>query len=149
MQTNNYTEIAIQELVQQFQEKSPPASAWTHEAHLIVALSYLRQYSKLEATCYLRTGIITYHSSQGGIHSKTSGYHETLTLFWVWAVEQFLKSAEAQDLNLAQQTKAFLESKWANKDLPLQYYSKEHLMSLEARTYWQAPDRKIIPDIFT
>lgn len=148
MQKNNYTATEIRQLVQQFQARSLPVADWTHEAHLIVALSYLRKYSKMEATCYLRTSIISYHSSQGGTHSKTSGYHETLTLFWIWAVDQFLKSPEAQGLSEAEQVTAFLVSSWADKRLPLVYYSKSHLMSLAARTYWQQPDRKAIPGIF-
>jgi hypothetical protein len=148
MEKTQYSAADLEQLVLQFQARSLAAAAWTHEAHLIVALTYLRQYSKTEATCYLRTGIISYHSSQGGLHSKTSGYHETLTLFWIWAVDRFLQIPDVAKLNQEAQVAALFDSPWSDKNLALQYYSKDYLMSLEARTYWKEPDLKSIADIF-
>jgi hypothetical protein len=33
-----------------------------------------------------------------------------------------------------------LSSEYADRNLPLKYYSKPHLMSVEARMKWQEPD---------
>jgi hypothetical protein len=38
-----------------------------------------------------------------------------------------------------------LAARYANKDLPLEYYSRDHLMSWEARIDWVEPDIKPLP----
>ena len=135
----NYSQKELSELIEKFQDRSLPSKRWTHEAHLIVALWYLRKYPLAEATHYLRTGIISYHSSQGGQHTLSRGYHETLTRFWIWAVDQFLEKEKNRDLTFVEQVEKFLQSPWADKKLPWQYYSEEYIKSIEARAYFVHP----------
>lgn len=85
----------IKALVTQFQDRTLPKEAWTHEAHLIVALWYVQNYSKAEATCLLRAGIINYNVSVGTVNTPTGGYHETITLFWIGVIYDFLKSIKS------------------------------------------------------
>ena len=56
---------------------------WTHEAHLLVALWHLHNHAVDEATCLLRARIISYNVAVGTENSSASGYHETMTLFWI------------------------------------------------------------------
>ena len=135
--TTLYTKEKITTLVQDFIDKTLPVADWTHEAHLLVALWHLKQYSKAEATCYLRSRIISYNEVVGTKNSPRSGYHETMTLFWIWVVDEFLKRNEGE---LAELANRFLSSKYAERRLPFQFYTKAKIVSIEARARWTAPD---------
>ena len=80
----------IDSLIHAFQECSLPLSQWTHEAHLTVALWYLFYDSEQEAINAIRNGIKLYNSVQGIETTENSGYHETLTLFWVRTIRRYL-----------------------------------------------------------
>lgn len=136
-----YTEETITALAQDFINKSLPLVDWTHEAHLLVALWHLKHYSKAEATCYLRSRIISYNEVVGTENGPRSGYHETLTLFWIWVIAEFLKK---YDGDLAELSSLFIKSKYADKRLPFQFYTKAKLISIEARASWVAPDRQAL-----
>ena len=130
----------IEQLATQFQAGTFPAKQWTHDAHLAAALWYLNHYDFTEATYYLKTSLIIYHHSQGGKHNMESGYHETLTQFWMWAVDAFLKEEDNRNLSLEDQLKHLLASPWADKHLPLQYYTKEYLFTPGGRAFLLQPD---------
>ncbi len=136
-----YTEETITALAQDFINKSLPLVDWTHEAHLLVALWHLKHYSKAEATCYLRSRIISYNEVVGTENGPRSGYHETLTLFWIWVIAEFLKK---YDGDLVELSSLFIKSKYADKRLPFQFYTKAKLISIEARASWVAPDRQAL-----
>lgn len=135
-------EMNISTLVSQFQNQTLPLPAWTHRAHLSVAAWYLMNYSLEEATCYLRSGIITYNNAVGTINSPESGYHETLTLFWIKAVQGFIQKNPGMDIET--HCRHFFDSDFGTSAFPLQYYSREVLFSTRARAFWVAPDLKEI-----
>ena len=132
------TEEDIAILIEGFRSRTLPAAHWTHEAHLITGLWFNYNYSELEAICFLRSGIISYNISSGGENTPEKGYHETLTLFWCRILNNFVKLNEG--LSLVDLCDKFLGSKWSSKELPLEYYSREVLLSLEARATWVAPN---------
>ena len=70
----------------------------------------------------------------------TQGYHETITCFYVWLIEQFIKQAEKKQSidTLADE----LISHYEDRSFPFTYYSKERLMSKTARLQWLEPDLK-------
>ena len=117
-----------------------PIEKWTHQAHLVVAIWYLRNYNKSEATCLLRSGIISYNVAVGTKNSATSGYHETITLFWIRLINKFVE--EHKYLEISELTELFLNSRFAEKTIFFEYYTKERLFSTEARANWVAPDIK-------
>ncbi len=135
--STTYTKETMTALAQDFINKTLPVVDWTHEAHLLVALWHLKQYSKAEATCYLRSRIISYNEVVGTENGPRSGYHETMTLFWIWVVDEFLKRNEGDLTELANR---FLSSKYAERRLPFQFYTKAKIVSIEARARWTAPD---------
>lgn len=132
------TEKDISNLIEGFKSRTLPATHWTHEAHLITGLWFNYNYSALEAICFLRSGIISYNISSGGENTPEKGYHETLTLFWCRILNNFVKINEG--LKLVDLCDKFLKSRWSSKELPLEYYSREVLFSLEARATWIAPN---------
>ncbi|MEG4531445.1 hypothetical protein [Microcoleus sp. D2_18a_D3] len=128
----------IDSLIHAFQECSLPRSQWTHEAHLTVALWYLFYDSEQEAINAVRNGIKRYNSAQGIETTKDGGYHETLTLFWVRTIRRYLadESRNRSMVNLANG----LIAKYAERTLPFTYYTRDRLMSSEARINWVEPD---------
>ena len=128
----------IETLVRAFEDTTLPHAQWTHCAHLTVALWYLMHYSGREATARIRTGIKRYNASKGILTTPTGGYHETLTMFWICMISHFLLFADASR-SPVELTNAML-AQCGVKDLPLRYYSRERLMSPQARASWVEPD---------
>ncbi|MEK7254970.1 MAG: hypothetical protein AAB316_09515, partial [Bacteroidota bacterium] len=142
--TDFYKNIAeIEDLVANFRNLTLPAASWTHEAHLTTGLWFLKNHDQWAATCFLRSGIITYNHSVGGKNTPEGGYHETMTLFWINVLAQFVK--QNQHLGLLDLCNAFLASELASKEMPMRFYSKKVLFSAQARAVWVEPD--LLPQI--
>ena len=132
----------IKSLIQQFDNRPLPLEKWTHQAHLIVALWYIKKYNIAEATCLLRSGIISYNVAVGTKNTPSSGYHETITLFWIILINKFVENHKG--LKISKLTELFLNSRFAEKTIFFEFYTKDTLFSTEARANWVAPDIKPI-----
>ncbi|MEG3838748.1 hypothetical protein [Microcoleus sp. herbarium14] len=132
----------IDSLIHAFQECSLPRSQWTHEAHLTVALWYLFYDSEPEAINAIRNGIKRYNSARGIVSTKDGGYHETLTLFWMRIIRRYL-AEESRNRSMVSLANGLIE-KYADRTLPFRYYTRDRLMSSEARTNWVEPDLRAI-----
>ena len=132
----------IDSLIHAFQEGNLSRSQWTHEAHLTVALWYLCYDSEQEAINAIRNGIKRDNSVQGIEATKDSGYHETLTLFWVRTIRRYLAD-ESQNRSIVHLANGLI-AKYADRTLPFRYYTRSRLMSWEARINWVEPDKRAI-----
>ncbi|HBL00170.1 MAG TPA: hypothetical protein DD001_24050 [Microcoleaceae bacterium UBA10368] len=132
----------IDSLIHAFQECSLPRSRWTHEAHLTVALWYLFDETEQAAINALRNGIKRYNSAQGIETTKDGGYHETLTLFWVGIIRRYL-AQESRNRSMVSLANGLI-AKYASCTLPFSYYTRDRLMSWEARINWVEPDLRAI-----
>lgn len=130
---------ALKNIVKAFENHTLPLQRWTHEAHLSTGLWYILKDGKAAALCKIRSGIISYNLAMGVRNTSSSGYHETITVFWVWLLDQYLKHF-GEGKNIEELADAFVKSHYAAKELPLKFYSKEALMSTAARGQWLAPD---------
>ena len=128
----------IESTLQQFRDRTLPKEAWTHQAHLVVALWHIRHYSKAEATCLLRAGIINYNVAIGTKNTASSGYHETITLFWIWLISAYVDKYKYLKIN--ELVSKFLASTYAERDVFFKFYSKKVLFSVDARANWVEPD---------
>ncbi len=126
-------------LVQGFEDGSFPAKDWTHKAHFVMALWYLYHEPLHKARRLIKEGIKKFNVLNGGKNTDDSGYHETITEFYIqvlvlyrltFAVEDDLEALLRQ-LDL----QPFLE-----REYPFHFYTKDLLMSREARKKWVAPD---------
>ncbi|MEG4032481.1 hypothetical protein Q5691_07125 [Microcoleus sp. w1-18aA5] len=140
----------IDSLIHAFQEGNLSRSQWTHEAHLTVALWYLCYDSEQEVINAIRNGIKSYNSAQGIETTKNSGYHETLTLFWVRIIRRYLAD-ESQNRSIVYLANGLiakyadsLRDSSASRNLPFRYYTRDRLMSWEARNSWVEPDLRAI-----
>ncbi|MBX2817807.1 MAG: hypothetical protein KTR24_17510 [Saprospiraceae bacterium] len=127
----------ITSTVSQFLHQELNTDSWTHEAHLIVAVWHLHRFSKEEATHILRCRIIEYNYAKGTGNSFASGYHETITLLWIWAIEHFIRNRPGDVFSVIN---AFLDSRLASGKWLQTFYSKAVLASDAARAGWVEPD---------
>lgn len=136
------TKDEIIQLVRAFEDCTLARSAWTHSAHLTVALWYLLENPQT-AIDQIRCGIQRYNQAQGiestGIESTpSSGYHETITRFWIHLIQNYLCCVDVHDslLNLANQ----LTNHDADPALLFEYYNPDRIFSPEARSRWIEPN---------
>ena len=132
----------IDRLIHAFQECSLPRNQWTHAAHLTVALWYLFDDSEQAAINAIRNGIKRYNSVQGIESTKDSGYHETLTLFWIRTVCGYL-AEESRNRSIVSLANGLI-AQYGDGTLPFRYYTRDRLMSWEARLNWVEPDLRAI-----
>ena len=87
-------------MIAEFESCTLPRCEWNHQAHLTIALWYLNLYDEQEAINRVRQGIQRYNEAMGIRTTKDSGYHETLTLFWVRMVSHYLSVSRKKTLTL-------------------------------------------------
>ena len=95
MTIRQWTLSSINQLVKQFEQGALSKEEWTHHAHLVVCSYYLYHYNYQEATLRIKLGIIRFNDAVGTENTIDGGYHETLTLFWIWAVNAYITDQSA------------------------------------------------------
>ena len=128
----------LRSLVVAFEACTLTHAEWTHAAHVSVATWYVLWYGRDAATDRMRSGIQRLNGVHGVPTTPTRGYHETLTRFYVWLVANELR-ARPVDASIAEITNGVVEA-CDDRTIPLKYYSRDRLMSWEARTTWVEPD---------
>jgi len=137
------TTAELDDLVSSFRLRTLPKSAWTHRSHLAVGMWHVRRYGPAEALSKLRTGIRCLNDSHGTPNTDRHGYHETMTRAYVALIADFLSSCP-ENGTPADCVQALLTSPLAGRDVLLDYYSKDRLMSVAARRRWLEPDRRTL-----
>ena len=119
-----------------------PVRQWTHQAHLVSTITLMREHPEIDLDLSMPGIIWRYNEASNGpnANTDTGGYHETITRFYLRALRVFL-GRMPQDLPLHRLNAALIRSRFAAHDLPLDYYTREHLFSVEARRVWVEPDR--------
>jgi len=125
----------IIDLVRRFESCEIHPANFRHYQHLTVALWYVHQFPFARASEKMRKGIQKLAAAYG----KT-GYHETITLFWLIKVRDFAASAESFETMTELANR--LVASCADKSLINQYYSEELLASPETKLAWVPPDLK-------
>jgi hypothetical protein len=141
-----FTQLAeIERLVARFLDCTLPCAEWTHRAHLTVGLCHARDYPLHEALDRVRAGIKRYNVTCGVVDSPTRGYHETITRFYMLLVGKYLAECEDRADWVAVTNRLF--ELHGHKDAPLAYYTRERLMSAEARAGWLPPDLRPLAEL--
>ena len=138
-----HTDEEVEALVRDFKSGALPRERWTHHAHLVVALWYVHHYNWEIAVRMVRARIKFYNACHGIANTPSGGYHETITIFWLRMVRDFHDRAWTPNYSLAILANELLH-RLGDKNLPLTYYSRERLLSLEARVKWIEPNLKRI-----
>jgi hypothetical protein len=134
-----YTRLdEIERLAECFVDGTLPCPEWTHRAHLAVGLWHVREYPPDEALGRMRDGIQRRNAACGVVTTLARGYHETLTRFYMWLIGKYLTEV-ADRSDWVAVTNGLIE-RYGSRDVPLGYYTRERLMSSEARAGWVSPD---------
>lgn len=136
MYFNNDEEII--ELVRRFEACEINPADFRHYQHLTVALWYVMEFPYGLASEKMRRGI----KKLAAAYDKT-GYHETITLFWLMVVRGFAAKRVSGE-SICEVANRLVES-CTGKDLIKEYYSAELLATAEAKERWVEPDLKSLP----
>jgi hypothetical protein len=121
-----------------------PRPEWTHEAHLAATTYLLLRRPDIDLDKELPGLIRRYNESVGGVNSDTEGYHETITRVFLHGVRVFLSEADTSE-PLHELINELLLSPMGRRDWPLRFYSRERLLSVEARRSFIEPDLRALP----
>ena len=130
-------DAAVREVVNNFQSCSCALEEFTHAHHITVAVWFLSEWEFEAAMEQMRSDLLKF-----GAHHKKMGYNETITRFWLLLVQQFLSASEP-GLSIATLANEAVE-RFADKNLIFLYYSRERVMSEEAKRQWLEPDLRAL-----
>ena len=121
-----------------------PREEWTHEAHLAATTYLVLKHPEIDLDAELREIISRYNESVGGVNSDTEGYHDTITRAYLRGIRLFLQEAD-RTRPIHELVNELLMSPMGRRDWPLRFWSKELLMSVEARRDFIEPDLRAMP----
>jgi hypothetical protein len=142
--SNYKSDKEILDLVEKFESATIGRDEWRHAEHLTVALYYLSHCDFDTATSKMRDGIFNLLTNGFSVDlAKEMPYHETLTVFWMRTLEDYLKNKNGS--SIASKANDVVER--YDKNYPLRFYSREFLFSDEARAEFVAPDLKTLEKV--
>jgi hypothetical protein len=126
-------EAQIESLVRGFEACA--LAEFKHASHLVVALWYLARLPESEAFARMRAGLRRFAA-----HHGSNLYHETITLFWLKLVRDFL-AREGAGRPLHEIANRLVAS-CSDARLVFEYFSEPLIWSDAAKTSWVEPDLK-------
>jgi hypothetical protein len=109
-----------------------PKPEWTHQAHLAAGLAWVKRLGLAAAIPHARTSIRRYNESTGVDNTDTSGYHETITRYYLSVLARHAAADSAFTDVLADPA--------AGHGSFLHHWRRETLFSVAARRDWVPPD---------
>lgn len=137
-----HSDAEIEHIARGLIDRSLPKSSWTHAAHFAAALWLLRARGAL-AMGEMPALIRAYNEATGVPNADTSGYHETITLASLRAVQARLSDRAGAALHVV--LEELLASPLGRSDWLLTYWSRSVLFSVAARKAWVEPDLRPLP----
>jgi hypothetical protein len=138
------SEAEISRIGEGFCAATLPRADWTHAAHFAAALWLMRHRPGLDAAVTMPGLLRAYNEAVGTVNDDHGGYHETITLASLRALKGVL-DANPPDMPLHTIVNALMASSMADPNWLLEYWSRDRLMSVEARRAWRDPDLKALP----
>lgn len=127
-----------------FANLSLPKAEWTHQAHFATALWLLMRRPEILPERDMPGMIRRYNEAVGGVNGDNSGYHETITQASLRAARHLLAGLGA-DVSPQEAFAALMASPLGDKDWLFVHWSRDRLMSVEARRGWVEPDLAALP----
>jgi hypothetical protein len=138
------SDAALEAFIAAFLAGTFPGDKWHHREHIIMAGWHLLRYPEAETIERLRVAIKNYRLARGGANDETSGYHETLTLFWIRLTAHGL-AQQPEGLPERERLRRLADELGPQTQLHREYYSYDVPNSTPARLAWLAPDLKALP----
>jgi phosphinothricin acetyltransferase len=136
------SDAELQQLVQAFEECTLTHDRWDHPAHLSVAAWYTLRFGD-QAIKRIRDGIQRLNRSHGVETTPTRGYHETITVAWARLIAAHLRALDPSATDFEKVNSVV--SAFGDKMLLLRHYTRDRLMSADARYGWLEPDLEPLP----
>jgi hypothetical protein len=138
------TPEALASFLHSFETGTLPKTEWTHAAHVPAAAYYRHSSAFAVVLPFMRAHISAFNEAVGGINGPASGYHETLTRFWLLIVAEHLRqNPSSSHLAAAQQAVATFGQA---RTLNTLYYSGVVVKDSAARLAWRPPGLLSVPD---
>lgn len=138
------TEAEIDSFLAAFESGTLPKERWTHAAHLLAGACYVHRLGQPSAINHMRNCVRRYNEAVGGKNTASSGYHETITVFWIKILDALL--LHAQPITRAEFAALAVERFAPQRDLFRRFYDFDVIASTEARAEWMPPTREEIED---
>lgn len=111
------------EEVRRFESCEYALEEFNHDEHLKVAWTYLEMYCYEDALAKMRAGLLRFSA-----HHNKKGYNETITVFWLRRLQQHQGEDPGE----------FFRD--AGKEVLFRHYTRERVMSDQAKETWIEPD---------
>lgn len=123
-----------------FESGAFPPSKFNHRAHVRLAYIYLCENEPDEAHRKMRQSLQAFLAHHGLDSAK---YHETMTQAWILAVRHFMVRSSLS----AMSAEDFIDGniRLLDSEIMLTHYTKDILLSAEARAAFVDPDLDPIP----
>jgi len=131
------SDVEVEQVVHRLECCDFALDEFTHAAHLTVAAAYLSSYGEDSAMDHMRESLLRFSRHHGRM-----GYHETITRFWL----RMIAAQPVCPQPLYERVNEVI-SRFADKDLVFQYYSRERLLSDVAKREWVEPEKSPFPVI--
>ena len=119
---------------------------WTHEMHLIMGHAMIARFGK-NALPAMRERIIRHNESIGTINSDSTGYHETLTVYWLWLIRRFMLDKNLTTFDETTVDELVYEESLAKRNEWLKFYKEETIKSVAARRGFVPPECGEMPGV--
>jgi hypothetical protein len=126
-------------LREQFETKTLANAAFRHREHVRLTWVYLTGEAPDDVAARLCRSLLELATS----HGVAQRFHHTLTVAWVRIIEAVRRQHPALPFDALATVCPYL----LDKDAPLEYYTREHLFSDEARQRWVEPNLKPLPTV--
>jgi len=136
------TESEIDEFIGGFQNGTLPKEFWTHGAHVLTGACYVYECGETEAIARMRRDVAAYNVAVGGKNTESSGYHETITIFWLKLLSAY--RSRCPDLTRAEFAARAVAEFVHRRDILREYYDFDVTGSTEARRSWICPKQHIL-----
>ena len=130
------TEESLDRFIAAVEDGTWPIANWKHGHHLVMATCYVFAHGRDEALARARVNIRKYNEAQGAKNTEDSGYHETLTVFWIDVVTRAIPWEKSR----VEAVRSVVSALAPQRDLWREYYSFDVVKSREARAVYIPPD---------
>jgi hypothetical protein len=126
----------------QFESATWPLEEWHHRQHIKIAYLYLCRHPLETAVAKICKGIKKFNAAHKVPEGIDRGYHETMTQAWMRLVNCTL-----QEFGPNESADAFVDkhTQLLSKRALLFFYSRDHIMSAEAKRQFVLPDLTPFP----
>jgi hypothetical protein len=128
--------------LEQFEAGTWPLESMHHREHVKLAYLYLCRYPLDAATARIRSSIQAFNAAHNVPEGMDRGYHETMTQAWMHLIHCTL-----EEFGPAENSDAFVDkhTQLLSKRALLFFYSRDHIMSAEAKQRFVEPDLSPLP----